>query len=77
MQTPSKWKFFFFGNDSIGPQEVVNKVEAVEDKAVVQEEEKTMSEQSSGEDDDVEPVLNMSEILQNSEFEKSDKEIIN
>ena len=68
---------FFFGNDSIGAQEVVNKVEAVEDKAVVQEEEKTMSEQSSGEDDDVEPVLNMSEILQNSEFEKSDKEIIN
>ena len=52
-------------------------MEAVEDKAVVQEEEKTMSEQSSGEDDDVEPVLNMSEILQNSEFEKSDKEIIN
>ena len=77
MQTPSKWKLFFFGNDSIGPQEVVNKVEAVEDKAVVQEEEKTMSEQSSGKDDDVEPVLNMSEILQNSEFEKSDKEIIN
>ena len=68
---------FFFGNDSTGAQEVVNKVEAVEDKAVVQEEEKTMSEQSSGEDDDVEPVLNMSEILQNSEFEKSDKEIIN
>ena len=68
---------FFFGNDSIGAQEVVNKVEAVEDKAVVQEEEKTMSEQSSGEDDDVEPLLNMSEILQNSEFEKSDKEIIN
>ena len=68
---------FFFGNDSVGAQEVVNKVEAVEDKAVVQEEEKTMSEQSSGEDDDVEPVLNMSEILQNSEFEKSDKEIIN
>ena len=68
---------FFFGNDSVGAQEVVNKVEAVEDKAVVQEEEKTLSEQSSGEDDDVEPVLNMSEILQNSEFEKSDKEIIN
>ena len=68
---------FFFGNGSVGAQEVVNKVEAVEDKAVVQEEEKTMSEQSSGEDDDVEPVLNMSEILQNSEFEKSDKEIIN
>ena len=46
-------------------------------EAVVQEEEKKMSEQSSGEDDDVAPVLNMSEILQNSEFEKSDKEIIN
>ena len=67
-----KVEIVFFGNDSIGAQEVVNKVEAV-----VQEEEKKMSEQSSGEDDDVAPVLNMSEILQNSEFEKSDKEIIN
>ena len=66
----------FFDNDSIGAQEVVNEVEAVEDEAVAGEEEK-MSNESSGEDDDIASVLNIFEILQNSKFVESDEKVIN